>query len=830
MTDSEANSSPATCLHCGLPVPASRQNTGSFGDQYSEAKFCCSGCRFVYRMIHEHGLQSFYDIKERTAVAAARPARVEGSRFVHFDDPVFLENYVRETRQGLLQVEFYLPDMYCAACVWLLEKLPELLEGVHESRVDFGRLRIFVTYNREKTRLSLIARALDQFGYPPAPARQKGRDEAVSRAEKQHLLRMGVAGFCAGNIMLLAICLYQGLYTGIEQKFEEYFRWVSMLLALPVMLYSAVPFYRTAAGGLRMRRLHIDLPIVFSILLAFLLSVFNTFTGRPDVYFDSITALVFLLLAGRWFQRRGMQRAAAALENSGTFLPLMAEKKTPAGILETYSGALVPGDVLLVRAGKIVPVDGKVIEGVSTVNNAVLTGESMPVPAAPGSMIFAGATNLESDLTLQALACGGETRVGKLLENLEREAQRPAGVVELADRVGAWFVVALFMLAGVTALMWYPSGVFVAIDRVLALLVLACPCALGLATPVALSVALAQAARAGLLIKGSDTIERLSRIKEVYFDKTGTLTEGALEVVKYEIFDTAENRIWQALCGLEQVSSHPLAAALLHLAGEKEISSASQLVFESRTVLQGMGVEGRCSNGTLWRVGSWKWLGSGTGVVSAAVEEMLGEGLSPVVLMRDSAPVAVFGIGDRLRGDARETVEWFKSEGYLTGILSGDNESIVKSAGRGLGFRDKWVLGELSPEDKLNFICQRRERTQVAMVGDGINDAAALGAACVGIGVHGGAEVCLKSADVYATSPGIEPVRRLFAGAKRCMRVIYRNIGFSLVYNIAGATAAMAGYVNPLIAAVLMPLSSITVISSSLLSRTFGTDSGRTWK
>jgi P-type Cu2+ transporter len=805
-------------------------------NRYPVEKFCCAGCRFVYRMIHEHGLQSFYEIKERavTDTDGGRPARVEGGRYLHFDDPAFVEQYVRGAAEDFSQVEFYLPDMYCAACVWLLEKLPELVKGVRECRVDFGRLKTFVSYDPREVKLSAIASSLDRFGYPPAPAKLKGRDDSGKSAEKQHLLRMGVAGFCAGNIMLLAICLYQGVFTGIEQKFEEYFRWVSMMLALPVMLYSAVPFYRTAIGGLRMGRLHIDLPIVFSIVLAFVLSVFNTMTGRPDVYFDSITALVFLLLAGRWFQRRGMQRASAALELSGSFLPLMAEKKTASGVAEVYSGALVPGDLVLVRKGSVVPADGKVSEGTSTLNNAVLTGESLPVPATSGSLVFAGTSNVEADLIVEVLACGEDSRVGRLLQNLEREAHRPAAIVELADRVGAWFVVVLFILAAGTGVFWLSSGIFVAIDRVLALLVLACPCALGLATPVALSVALARAARSGLLIRGSDTIERIVNLRQIYFDKTGTLTEGVLTVVECDILASSERRIWKVVEELESVSTHPVAASLLKFANSKETPAGDgENLFRETENFQGKGVMGTAHDGSLWRIGSWSWIqeyADGGSAVSV-IQKMLRSSLSPVVLAKDQQIVAVFGIGDTPRKDALETIEWFRREGFKMGILSGDDPAIAQAIGRELGFKENEVHGGLSPEDKLSFIRRSGAETQVAMVGDGMNDAAALGAASVGIGVHGGAEICLKKADVFAARAGIEPVQRLFVGARRTMRVIHRNIVFSLIYNAAGATAAILGYIDPLVAAILMPLSSITVISSSLLAKTFEVNPlTRTWK
>ncbi len=809
------------CTHCGLPVPR-----GLVVEDAGE-QFCCNGCRTVYEVIHRHGLEQYYEVA-RTVGEEPRSAGGGGRSYEEYDDPAFMELYCPPAGGDLRRVELYLEGVHCAACVWLVEKVPLAVPGVHEARLDIGRSVASITWNPADTPLSNIARFIDSLGYPVHPYRGVRIREIRRREDRRLLIRIAVAAASAGNVMLIAIALYGSIPGGMDLRHERYFHWSSLLIALPAVLYSAGLFFRGAWGALRTRTLHMDLPISLGIGVGFVAGLVNTVRSSGEIYFDSVTMLIFLLLVGRWLERRRKREASDAAELLYSLAPSSArrveersdgENGIPRRVREVPVEALLPEDLVEVPAEGSVPADGEIVEGRSTLDLSLITGESRPVDVSPGDEVHAGTLNLGAPLLLRVRGTGENTRVGRLMRIVEEAARRKAPLVRMADRLAGWFVAIVLGLAAFTGLLWAWLDPSRAVDHTVALLIVTCPCALGLATPLAVSVAVGRAARAGLLIKGGDVVEALSRPGRLLLDKTGTLTEGRMALVRWE----GREETGRLAAELERHSNHPVARAFVRHFAAGETREDAEPPEDFRQVMGG-GVQGLV-RGRRVLVGSPAYaareLGPLDGENARAVESMVDEALSPVVVAVDGRVCGVAGMGDPLRPDAESTLRRLESLGWKLEMISGDHPRVVARVADALGLDPAACRGGVLPEEKLAVVEEAARRETVLMVGDGVNDAAALSAATVGISVHGGAEASLAAADVFLTEPGIFAVADLVEGSRRTVGVIRRNLVFSLCYNIVGAGLAVAGMIHPLAAALLMPLSSITVVTSSYKSRTF---------
>ena len=422
---------------------------------------------------------------------------------------------------GTHATELYLEGVHCAACVWLVEKLPHVVPGVIEARLDLRRSLVRVRWDDDRVRLSRVARTLDSLGYPPHPAKD-ARARALRKQEDQRfLIRIGVAAACAGNVMTLAFALYGGMFTGIETQYSELFRWTSMLLGLVALAWPGNLFFRGAWAALRTRTAHLDLPIALGLAAGGVAGTVNAVLGRGEIYFDSLTMLVFLLLVGHWIQRRQQRWANDALELLFSLTPSGARRVEGDVVREVPLEALALGDLIEVRAGDLLPTDGTVVEGQSTVDQSLLTGESRPVGVAAEADVHAGTLNLGARLLVRVAAVGPTTRVGKLMQLVEECSRNRAPLVQFTDRVAGWFVIVVLLLATVTLGVWLWWDPAHAVDHAVAMLIVTCPCALGLATPLAVTVALGRAARRRILIKGGEVLERLARCGTMVLGQDG---------------------------------------------------------------------------------------------------------------------------------------------------------------------------------------------------------------------------------------------------------------------------------------------------------------------
>lgn len=814
------------CHHCGLPV--GRHPAGS------DPWFCCTGCQTVYFVLKESGLaETYYRLQESTSRRENAQAAVttrDPLLLAELDSPEFLKEHTVELEDGCRRTGLYVNGVHCAACVWLVERLPKEIEGVGNARLDLPRSRLTIEWDPQKTRLSTVAGWLSRFGYAVQPRVHDDADLAI-REERALLVRVGVSWALAANVMLIAFAMYAGLEDTFETDLGTAARWLSLLLAVPAVVYGAAPFFKKAWASVRhaLRRrsflhLHMDTPISIGILVGFTNSAWSTLSGTGEIWFDSITILIAALLTARWVQFRSRRLAGDAADQLLGLIPTSARKlKEDGSVAIVRASSLQRGDRVQVAAGEVIPVDGIVVDGTSYVDNATLTGESEPLAVTKRSQVWAGATNLAETIRIRTLAVGDQSKVGKLMAWVADEQLHRAPVTMLADRLSGYFVASVLLLAVVCALLWLAVNPSAVVSNVVALLVITCPCALGMATPLAVAVGIGRAARKGIFVKNESAVQTLTEVQRVVLDKTGTLTSGQTAVTDFE-GDAGSIR---TAARLEADSNHPIARAIRAFVPETFLAAepgASQV----RTEI-GKGVCG-IVDGEKVAVGRLDWIAEGARVPQALREAELayaGTGATPVGIAIEGEVTAVLAVSDELRPDASRLVNLLNDRHVEVFLCSGDHEATVRAIARELGIPAGNVFARCDPEEKRDVISRlgAGDRT-VAMVGDGVNDAGALQRADVGIAVSGSSVAGQVSSDVFITGRGIDSVSALFRGARRIMRTIRLNLAISLAYNLAGASAAMVGIVTPLVAAVAMPVSSLVVVLLSSTQRPFAAHRG----
>ena len=821
MTQNATNSAveTGTCVHCGLPVPDERRSEGS--------PFCCSGCESVHAILHEAGFdETFYRLRDASdRRSMRRPAQTDHQPGLleELDSEVFLENHSQRLDGGTYRTHLYLDGVHCAACVWLVERLPEQLEGVSGAHLNLPRARLTVDWNPVQQDLSGIARWLSTFGYAVEP-RVDGEEAPESREERRLLIRMGVAWALAGNIMLLAFALYSGLGDESPGLFHAA-RALSLALAVPAVFYGGSVFFIKAWHSIRLswrlrtiRHLHMDTPISIGILTGFLASLHATVTGRGEVWFDSVAVLIAALLSARWLQLRARRLAGDSTEQLLALLPTLARTRDGKTV---RADNLKPGDAIIVRAGELIPVDGVILEGSSLINSAILTGESNPDRHGPGADVHAGTTNETETLVIEVKRAGHATRIGQLLSLVGDPGSDAPRILGLADRIGGWFTISVLALALIAAIAWSIIQPDETVMHLVAFLVITCPCALGMATPLALAVGTGRAARRGIFVKSESVVDGLNHVDTVILDKTGTVTEGIMAVDSLN----GDESLLPAAAALETESNHPIARAILRYC-DAQYRKSEHAAADRTEHVAGQGVEGMVGGHTV-RIGHPEWAAevmshSVSSDLASFCEDQTRLGQTVVLIASDAGSALALSLKDPIRKASHSLIESLQRRGIRVMLCSGDDEYTTAQVGAALGLRPEDVKGRHSPEDKQRLVeALSEQRHVVAMVGDGVNDTAALRAAHVGIAVSGSSAASRVAADAYTTRPGLEAVVELIQESAGVLHVIQRNLAFSLIYNVLGGAAALIGLVTPLFAAVAMPISSFIVVLSSIRQRTF---------
>jgi Cu2+-exporting ATPase len=793
-----------SCFHCGQTIPEGVTLSVTVDD--TPRAMCCAGCAAVCQAILAAGLTDYYRHRSAPATTAREIVPAFLRETALYDHPAVQKSFVRHDGAHVREAALILEGITCAACVWLNERHLASLDGVLGVQINYSTQRAHVRWDARRIALSQILQAVAQIGYRAHPY-DPGRTHERLEAERKTLLRrLGLAGVMTAQVMTLSEALYLGATPVTEHEFAGFFHWVSLLLTLPVLFYSATPFFRGAWNDLTHRRVGMDVPVVLGIVSAFAASVWTTLTGKGVAYFDSVTMFVFFLLGARYLEMMARRRSAQAFESLAQATPAMATRLDVHGAESIVPAVeLAPGEHVRVKPGEVIPADGVVVQGASTVDESLLTGESLPRPKAAGAAVIGGAINVESPLEIRIDRTGPDTALSSILRLLDRaQAERPA-LAQTADRIAAWFVAAVLVLAALTAAYWLMRGGDW-LAATIAVLVVTCPCALSLATPAALAAATGRLARLGLLATRAHALETLARATHFVFDKTGTLTRGQLRVTAMRTYSALpEAQCLQLAAALEQHSEHPIARAILAAAP----TPAARATDVRNT--PGAGLSGSIDGQRYW-LGTAAFLAAETGI---AVPAPGNTGATPIWLARSQELLAALQLEDEARPEAAALIRSLHEQGKTVWLLSGDQAPAVQRLADATAIARS--AAALTPADKLARVkALQAQGAVVVMVGDGINDAPVLAGADLSIAMGNAAQIALVNADMVLLSQNLAHLDDGLQVARRALRNIRQNLVWAAAYNLVSVPLAALGYVPPWLAALGMSLSSLLVAGNAL--------------
>ncbi len=792
------------CFHCSLPVPKNSSYLVKINGK--EEAMCCPGCQAVAKAIVDGGLTSFYQHRTETSPTARAVLPDVLQELSLYDKPELQKSFVSTDEKNIKQASLILEGIVCAACVWLNERHVSALPGVIEFRVNYSTHRARLRWDDSQIKLSDILKAISSIGYLAHPF-DAGRQEAVYKKERSSALkRLAIAGLGAVQVMMLAVALYAGDYSGMDAGLEHFMRWVSLVIATPVVFYSARSFFSSAWRDLKVRQLGMDVPVSLAIGLAYAASCWATITQSGQVYFDSVTMFTFFLLAGRFLEMGARQKAGQAAEELVKLLPAMATRITEDGDETVAVSDLALSDRVRIKPGDSIPADGVIVEGRSSIDESLLTGESHPLAKTISDKVIGGTVNISSPLVIEVEKLGEDTVLASIQRLLDRAQTEKPSIAKTADKVAGVFVAFLLVLVSAVAAWWWQHDPDQAFWIALSLLVVTCPCALSLATPAAMTAATGSLTRLGVLTTRGHALETLAKVTHVVFDKTGTLTEGRLTLESMQCLDEFdEQQSIDIAAALELGSEHPVAKVFLHKA-----SSQNSLSAEKIEAIPGQGVTG-IIKGTRYRLGCAAYVND----VMPATLSTQSLHATEIFLANDKNVLAVFYLGDELREQAADSIQALKALGKKVWLVSGDNEAAVAYIAEHVGIEQ--TRHSMKPEDKLAVIHQLQNQGEiVAMIGDGVNDAPVLAAAQVSIAMGGGTQLAQASADMVLLSEHLPHLVDAIKMAQRSLQIVHQNLGWALLYNVLALPLASMGYIAPWMAAIGMSASSLVVVLNAL--------------
>ncbi len=789
------------CDHCLQEVAAASAVTTSVdGERH---RFCCHGCLGVYELIHSQSLDLFYS--QRCDWQPGRPA------FATVDAADFADEVSSDGSTS--RIEVILSGIRCSSCVWLVEKVLGRLTGVVSARVNYATRKATIEWMPDSIGLGTILETLTGIGYTPRPGKLSASVDLFAIEKRELLLRFGTAAFFSMQQMMVITALYAGFFQGIESRYRLAFQLISWVLTTPVLFYSGFPFLEGAVRSLRHRSLNMDVLVALGSLSAYVYSIAMIFTGG-EVFFDTAAMIITFILLGRFLEAGSRLKAGSALAALAELQPREAMLVDDSGI-----SALVPlhkvrsGDLIEVLPGGRIPLDGNVDEGLADVDEAMLTGESAPVMKSPGSEVFAGTCTVTGRLKIRVTGDAQETLLSKIIRTVEEAQARKAPIQGIADRISGWFVPAVLLLAMATFTWWILSGALPvrALMNAVSVLVIACPCALGLATPLAILTATTAIGRKGILVKGGDIFESVSKTTTVVLDKTGTITRGEPSVVDAIDYGVS-GRFRQCCSSLEAWSEHPAGRAIASSLG------GSRLRVEEFTAIPGMGVSG-VIEGEAWLAGSPALLERDGVTIDERCRLDAGRyeasGKTTVFVSCNGRVAGLFGLIDDLRKEAPAMIAELRRQGVRLMILTGDNEGVARYIASKCGIDE--VRAGLSPIGKAEAVRRlRSEGETVLMVGDGINDAPALTEADTGVTFGTATGIAIESAGVTILNDDLRQLGTLFVHSRRCFSVIRQNLAWAFGYNMVAVPLAVSGLLHPIVSALLMATSSLVVVANSL--------------
>lgn len=766
------------CLHC----------KNAFNKNQINQIFCCNGCANVYQFLISNDLSKYYEIMQTIGQSPVTAEEFNESHYSIYQD----ENLNSIFKFGDHIWGFFVPEVKCAACIWLIEKSLQRYENI--SDININLLEKTITFSNKKQDpylLKNVAMTLTRIGYNPLPLPFMSSKQFRSAYEKERIKDIGISGFAFGNVMIFAASSYFGKYFGIDQNINNAFIIISMLISVPATMFAGRSFFINSLHAMKNKKIHIDTTISFALIISLIVSIYETFLNSSKVYFDTITGLVFLLLVGRYFHEKALHKAKELGESIKNILPIEAF-------------AVNKGDKLLIPAGSIFLADGVIVEGETEVNQASLTGEELPVLKKVDDQVLAGAQNILNPVKILAQKTGNETWIASL-ENLIQQAKNKKSNVEtLIEKILPLFTISIIGVSFLAFFYWIFISWQKAIDVLVAILIISCPCALALATPLLMSATLKKLWAKGAIVKTQNSIEAISEIDTVIFDKTGTLTSGDLKVLHYDfhsisLTESEKNYFISAIFSLAKNSLHLVAKAVVNELQQKNLA---KIHITNLKEIAGKGIEGKTPDGAIIKLGNLKF-----------IDETMPDSDERFCVYGSYRKHKIkFILSEEIKAGSKELIQYFQGKKLRCLVLSGDRFSSVSKIAQLIGIPSENCFASLLPEEKLKILIQLQEQgKKVLAVGDGVNDAAMLAKSHVGIASHGGTDIALQSADIFLRKPSLFLLQEIFEMSKYAKKTLRILIYTSLLYNLVAIGFAFFGFVDPLFAAIFMPISSLSV-------------------
>jgi Cu2+-exporting ATPase len=791
---------PVPCYHCGLPVPAGSSYRAHVLNE--QRALCCPGCQAVAEAIVQGGLESYYLHRSDTSANPGALPQALTEELALYDRDDVQRPFVQHEGE-LASTSLMIEGISCAACGWLIEKHLRGRDEITEASLNLSNHRLRVRWNDAALPLSELLAELRRIGYAGHPYQADQAAERLARENRRSMRQLGVTGLLWMQVMMATMATWPEFNIDLSPGMASILRWTALLLTTPIVFYCCTDFFKGALRDLRTRHLTMDVSVSLAIGGAYVAGIWSTVTGQGELYFDAVGMFALFLLAGRFLERRARERTAAATAQLVNLLPASCLKLGEDGqTARILLSELQLGDQVLVHPGALIPADGRIVNGQSSIDESVLTGEYLPQARCIGDAVTAGTLNVEGALTIEVQALGDDTRLSAIVGLLERAQSDKPRLAELADRVAQWFLLVVLLTAVVVGIVWWQIDPQRAFWIVLALLVATCPCALSLATPTALTTATGTLHKLGLLLTRGHVLEGLNHIDTVIFDKTGTLTEGRLTLG--EIHPLAEldaSACLELAAALENRSEHPIARAF---------GRAPQAA-DAVDSVPGLGLQGSVAGRTL-RIGQPDFVAAG---YAGAPPYIPGDQGQWLLLGDTQGPLAWLVLNDRLREDAAALLHACKRRGWKTVLLSGDSSPMVGEIARQLGIEE--AHGGMTPTDKLTHLQRlQAEGRRVLMLGDGVNDAPVLAAADISVAMGSATDLAKTSADAVLLSNHLDSLVQAFAVAHRSRRIIIENLAWASLYNGLILPFAAIGWVTPLWAALGMSASSLLVVLNAL--------------
>jgi Cu+-exporting ATPase len=793
-------SNSVACSHCHLEFDKSVMIVDK------EHYFCCNGCKGVFHLLSDEGLTSFYDKAGNTALT---PPTQQYEDSTNFNSPAFYDKFVRVNSDGFSEVSLIIEGIHCSACVWLNEKALHKMDGVIEANINFTNNKAVVVWSDNVLKLSAIIDMIRAIGYNAFPYDASIQEAHANKERKDYYLRMAVAIFGSMNIMWIAVAQYAGYFSGITQDIKTILNIGEGVLATPVLFYSGWIFFRGAYYGMKTKVVNMDILVATGATLTYIYSIYITFMQSGEAYFDSVSMIITFVLIGKFLEVLSKKNAADALDILGNNFPSEVNVVREGQIVSCKLADVIVGDIVIVSSGEKVLLDGEITKGDGSFDESSLTGENEPIYKGVGDSVIAGTNSIDADIHFRATKDFEHSTLSNLVALLDSAINKKPKIQMLANRLSEYFSSVILGLSFLTfAVWWFLAHGFEESFMVgISVIIIACPCALALATPVATLVGLSLGAKRGILFKEAAQLETMAKVDTLVLDKTGTITIGKPEVIKEHIYGEFDKKL---LYSLVKSSNHPVAKGISQYLQE-ENEDINEVIFDKFSQIPASGISATFNEDTFFG-GNLKLMKNNEISVEFTSNNTL------FYFAVNNRVLAVYELSDKVKDNAKEIIERLSRRGIKTIMLTGDNEFSAKKVADEVGVSE--LIYEQTPEDKSNFIDRlHRDGKTVVMVGDGVNDILALASADIGIVMGSGSDIAVDVSDVILLNDSLKSLEDAFKISRTTYGLIKQNLGISLVYNAITIPLAMAGYVIPLVAAISMSVSSLLVVGNSMRIR-----------